>query len=344
MAVLASLFGNAPEQQGQDSDKLLNLFWNRTELKKEFANLRKEQYRLGDKIKLQEGEIARATRKLANLESLLMNPEWACNAVVHYQLRGLAQRCENKLAKYAEQLKQQCESKRRNSVLVSWNDERLRQRARVEKRLAEIQQDMRGLQHRLQDEESRVNSMIGILKIFRRHSSNAQLDILRHKLAIAANDESKLLAKIESINNQRPPDNAGLDAQSKRAINFLIVAFAQHLFLQLGGSDFAVTVKETMGRGVEAVKYGDEIECNQMLERIAQKAKILKKTKDIGEELQKRAELLAERASFAGEQEIVPAASSVAAIFTFAADGSVAEVKGNILGENYWGIARVLSR
>lgn len=344
MAVLASFFGNTSEQQSQDGDKLLHLFWNRTELKKEFASLRKEQYRLRDKIKTQEGEISRAVRKLANLESLLMNPEFACNALVHYQLRGLGERCENRLAKFAEQLKQKHENKKRNQVLAAWNEERMRQRKQVEGRLANLKLEAKQVADRLQAEEARLDAMLGILKLFKRRSINAKLDNLRRKLDLAARDESDLQAKIQSIANQRPPDHSGLDVATKRIINFKIIAFAQQLFMQLGGAEFAVMVKDTMGRSVEAVNFGSDLECNQLLERIRVKSEALAKRAENADELEIRTDLIGARASFGNDQEVVPAPSSVATVFAFDKDGEVVELKGNLLGENYWGIAKVLSR
>jgi hypothetical protein len=100
---LAAIFGNSGEK-AQDSEKLLHLYWNRAELKKQFAGMRKEQYRLKDKIKQQEGASARLQQKLDHLEALLIDPEWAGNAVVFYQLRGLALHCQRKLSKFSEQL------------------------------------------------------------------------------------------------------------------------------------------------------------------------------------------------------------------------------------------------
>ena len=111
MSSLTAIFGNSAEKT-QDSDKLMDLYWNRAELKKEFAGMRKEQWRLKDLVKEQEGATARLQQKLDYLESLLVDPEWAHNDVVYYQLRGLARKCERKLARFAEQLKQQREQKK----------------------------------------------------------------------------------------------------------------------------------------------------------------------------------------------------------------------------------------
>jgi len=50
LSSLAAIFGNSPDKS-QDSEKLLDLYWNRAALKKKFAGMRKEQFRLQDKIK-----------------------------------------------------------------------------------------------------------------------------------------------------------------------------------------------------------------------------------------------------------------------------------------------------
>ena len=123
MSSLTAIFGNS-EEKTEDSDKLMELYWNRAELKKEFAGMRKEQFRLQDRIKQHEGATARLQQKLDHLEDLLVDPDWAHNVVVFYQLRGLGERCERKLARFAEQLKQQREQKKHNSLLVDWNEER----------------------------------------------------------------------------------------------------------------------------------------------------------------------------------------------------------------------------
>ena len=115
MSMSTAIFGNT-EDKSQDSEKLLNLYWNRAELKKEFAGMRKEQFKLQDRIKQQKGATARLQQKLDYLEELLVDPQWVHNVMVFYQLRSLALRCERKLAKFAEQLKQQREQKQHNNV------------------------------------------------------------------------------------------------------------------------------------------------------------------------------------------------------------------------------------
>lgn len=342
MAVLASLFGQAPEQS-QDGDKLLHLFWNRTELKKEFARMRKEQYRLRDKIKHQESKMALEGKRLSNLENLLMNPDWARNALAYYQLRGLAQRCENKLGKFAEQLKQQFESGYRNRVLIAWNDDRTRQRKLLERKLADVHQGALEIEGRLRLKEAEMQSLRGVFNYFKRRDLAAAIEVLRHKLANAKQDEVALFANIQIVNNQRPPDSLGLDVETKRSINYQIIAFAQLLYLQLGAGEFARTVKETMDHSVEGMDYGSAEDCEELIARTQEQAAAMEKA-DFTENFEQRAELIAKDSRFSSKKDVVPTAGSVSTLYVFVDKGPIADSKVNLLGENFWGISKALAR
>ena len=117
MSSLAALL-RTNSDKSQDDEKLLDLYWNRNELKKEFADLRSEKFRLQDKIKQQDGALARLQQKLDHLEEMLIDPEWGRNALVFYQLRGMGIRCQRKLACFAEQLKQQREQRQQSQIMA----------------------------------------------------------------------------------------------------------------------------------------------------------------------------------------------------------------------------------
>lgn len=343
MAVLAGIFGGSQEQS-QDSEKLLHLYWNRAELKKEFAALRKEQFRLRDLVKQQQGETARMQQKLEHLESLLIDPEWADNVLVHYQLRGLATSCERKVAMFAEQLKQQRELKLHNRQLVAWNDERTRERRVVEGSILETRNSVMELEDRLQHEKSKLMAMTGFLKIFRRRAVTLMLDTLREEIAAKQQAEAELVEEIQRIKNRKPPENQGLDMPTKRSINCMILAYAQQLFLHCGDGDFAGLVKEAAEKGVGAVRYGSKLDCEQLLNRIRKRAEFMERSNDVAAVLQKRAQLIGENARFRNEEEAVPVATSVDVVYEIDSSGCVETRKGNLLGENYWSIARHLSR
>ena len=81
MASLTAIFGNSDGDPG-DSDKLLELYKNRAELKKDFDSLRDDTQKLHAQIKDQVGETARLQQKLEHLEDLLLDPDLAVSPLV----------------------------------------------------------------------------------------------------------------------------------------------------------------------------------------------------------------------------------------------------------------------
>ena len=70
--ILAKNLSSKPESD--DEERLLKLFWNRAELKKEFATLRREGEDLKAKLQKQEGVTMRAQQRLEQLEGMLSDP------------------------------------------------------------------------------------------------------------------------------------------------------------------------------------------------------------------------------------------------------------------------------
>jgi hypothetical protein len=340
---LAALFGNS-EEKPQDSEKLMDLYWNRAELKKSFANARKEHYRLQDQIKKQEGATARIQQKLDHLEDLLIDPQWAHNVVVFYQLRGLARRCERRLATFAEQLKQQREKKQQEEVQAEWESKLAEEVAQVEEQLLVRRHVMQQLEEQLSTEQDQLDSMSIFAKIFKGRSVKANVRDLEHQLEAARAEEDSLNAELTSIGGRAPPESKGLDVASKRSINVMILAFAQQLYLQFGDGDFAALVKESGEKSVGATNYGNQHECAQILQRMDERSEIMEKDMDFADILRKRATLISKKAEFHNKTDVVPMSASTTTLFDIDEEGLVQEKQVNILGENYFAIAKVLSR
>src|SRR5210317_479291 len=81
VAGLTDIF-KTEQEADEGPDKLVGLFRNRVELKKEFAALRNEKYQLQDRVKEHRGSIERVEQRLEHLEALLLDPEWVHNVVV----------------------------------------------------------------------------------------------------------------------------------------------------------------------------------------------------------------------------------------------------------------------
>ena len=345
MTSLTAIFGNSDAKPDEaESEKLLQLYWNRAELKKEFAELRNEQFRLKDRVKHQEGVAARFQQKLDHLEQLLLDPEWVYNVIIYYQLRRLNLRCQGKLEKFAEQLKQQREQKQHSRLLQTWNENRASEAAEVEKRIGEHRMQLQLLEDRLQSERYRLSTMNGFMKLFRRRSLMASLDKIALSIDAAQQEEQALLLEFDAIQNREPPDTQGLDISTKRLINCMILAFAQHLYLHFSADGIAGMAKEASEKSVGAINYGARQECDEIIERVARLCDSFDKAADFADVLQQRAKLIAEKAVFRSDDDAAPTSASVATVYAINDKGAVREADANLLGENYWHLTNILSR
>ena len=341
---LTAIFGNTQEKPDEESEKLLNLYWNRAELKKEFANLRSEQFRLKDCIKRQEGSTARIQQKLEHLEQLLLDPEWVYNVVTYYQLQALNLRCKSKLAKFAEQLKQQREQKQNNQLLVGWNEKRAAESAEIETQIGEKRMQVQLLEEQLQSERQRLVSMSGFLRIFRRRSITASLDDLAESIHSAQATEEQLLLQYDEVQKRQVPGTQGLDIPIKRSINCMILAFAQQLYLHFGRDGVAGMAKEAGEKSVGAINYGSKADCDRVIARVIKRIETFEKESDFAEILRQRAKLIAENALYQNDDEAVPTSGSVATVYEISENGVIRTRDANLLGQDYWSIAGILSR
>ncbi len=343
MTSLTGLFKAEPEET-QDNDKLVDLFRNRAELKKEFAALRNEKYQLQDRVKQHEGATARVQQKMDHLESLLLDREWVHNVVAFYQLRRLAAHCNVKLSKFAEQLKQQKEQRTHGQALNEWNEQRDQQAAAIENEVGEQRLQTQLLEDQLQAQRNKLLAMNGIAKMLRKNNLEAEIDEIAARIELDQAKESELLQSLEKVHNLELPDHEGLDAASKRTINFMILSFVQQLYLHFEEDGLAAMAKEASEKSVGAVNYGTKYECNEIIERIEKRWDSMKSVTEFADVLQKRAKLIADNAVFRSNDDVVPTSGTVATVYSIDLNGVVRKKDANLLGDNYFGVAKVLSR
>jgi hypothetical protein len=340
---LTGLFKAEPED-AQDNDKLVDLFRNRAELKKEFAALRNEKYQLQDRVKAHEGSTARVQQKMDHLESLLLDREWVHNVVAFYQLRRMAAHCNAKLARFAEQLKQQREQRVQGKVLEEWDQQQGGRIAEIESAIGEHRLQTQLLEDQLQAERHKLTTMSGVSKIFRGKGREAELEELAARIEEDQAKEHEMLQCLETVHNTGPPDHEGLDTATKRSINLMILSFAQQLYLHFEEDNLAAMAKEASEKSVGAIKYGTKYECDEIIQRIEDRWDSMESVTDYADVLQKRAQFIAQHAMFRSDEDVIPAPGTAATIYLIDANGVVKEKDANLIGDNYFGIAKVLSR
>lgn len=343
MTGLTGLF-KAPVEEVDNSDKLVDLFRNRVELKKEFAELRNEKYQLLDRIKQHEGATARVQQKMDHLESLLLDREWVHNVVAFYQLRRLAAHCNVKLARFAEQLKQQREQKIHSKVLVEWDAARNAEAAVLEKQISEHRLQVQLLEDQLLAARHDLATMGGVGKILKGKQHQQSIDEIVANIEAGERREEAYLQSLDEIHKREAPAHSGLDVAAKRSINFMILSYAQHLYLHFEEDNLAAMAKEASEKSVGAVNYGNKQDCDRLIKRLESRWGLVESSTEYTKVLQKRAKKIAEHAMFRSDDDVVPSPGTVATVFMIDANGVIREKDANILGDNYFGIAKVLSR
>lgn len=343
MTSLTGIFKAAPDEV-QDNDKLVDLFRNRAELKKEFAALRDEKYQLQDRVKQHEGATARVQQKMDHLENLLLDREWVHNVVAFYQLRRLAAHCNAKLGRFAEQLKQQREQRINGKAVDAWKAQRDEKAVGIERQIGEHRLQTQLLEDQFQALRHKLATMSGVAKLFRSNKLEAEIADIAARIDAGQEEEFEFLNTLDGIHNMVPPDHEGLDYKTKRSINFMILAFSQHLYLHFEEDDLAAMAKEANEKSVGAINYGTKYECDEIIERIEKRWDSMESVTDFADDMQKRANLIAEHAVFRNDDDVVPAPGSVATVFAIDTNGVVKAKDVNLLGDNYFGIAKILSR
>lgn len=343
MASLSGIF-RADTDNVQENDKLVDLFKNRAGLKKEFAGLREEKYQLQQRIKQHEGNTARVQQKLDHVENLLLDREWVYNVVAFYQLRRLALHCATKLARFAEQIKQQHEQKIQNKVLSAWQAKQDSHAADIAAEIGRLRLQVQSQEDRLQKQRHYMLTMSGIARLFKGRKQQACVAEIETAIASDQALALELNNKFASVREVAPPDHVGLDVPTKRSINILILAFAQQLYLHFEQDGLVELAKEANEKSVGAVNYGSKYECDQIMSRIENRWDTMESVAGYADVLQKRAKLIGDGAVFRADDEVVPAPGSTAAVYDIAANGVVRESHANILGSNYFSIAKILSR
>jgi hypothetical protein len=327
-----------------ESDKLVDLFRNRIELKKEFAALRAEKYELEDAINRHLQNVARVEQKLGHLEGLLLDPDWVHNIAAFYQLRAVSDRCHNQLKLFAEQLKQKREEQQYSKLLSDWQRRRSEKAAETDEKIKQHQVLLQHLEDDLERARQRLATMSMLAKLFRGRSAAQEIDDIIIRIESEHRLEADLLSEQQAIEKMRPPGREGLDLTSKRQINFQILAFAQYLYLKYERDNLARLAKEASEKTAGAIRYGDKASCEQIMMLIEESAGDDDPDEGFAGKLAERASLVARQAAFRHDEDVVPVPASVSSVFDIDNEGTVAERQVAILAENYFGVGRVLIR
>lgn len=346
LAVLAPPWSHGRREP--DDEQLLRLFWNRAELKKELARLRREREKLIDQVRQQEGVNMRTQQRLEQLENLLADPLQAANAAVYYQLRGVWALARRRLQRLARELTDRQQDREEQHARLQFERQRDAEVAQVEEKIAAHAGRARTIEADLVAARSDLQRLRGFWNYLRRRRTMDQLEAIRAALDGVEAQMGRLAAERRQRELDEPPAFAGLSLEGRRNINLAVIALAQQLLVELAENNVAGLAREASVRPLAEVAYGDVAACRALGRNIEAIVKRLESSETVNSQMRCRAAWLYRQAQYRRDGDTVPAAGSLGSIpvqmretgETRPADSR--EIPVDVLVDEYWDLHAAL--
>jgi predicted nuclease with TOPRIM domain len=330
-----------------DEERLLQLFWNRAELKKELNRLQLEHHALLEEIKKQESAVMRADERLEQLQRYLGDPEVAMHALAYYQLRSLWHACAEKLERFAQQLFKQQQERERRRQLIEFDQTRRRLLAELDPRLATARSQAETLEAQLKLMESELAALRGFWNYFRRKRLDEEIQTTRANWDVAATRVTDLSDDYAEIEDRQAAPLDDLSTDGKRVVNTAVIAYAQQLVSQLSHGGLALLAKETTSKPVFDMRYGSREDCVRLMSLLRDARNVLQRDNDDLAGLKERTDALRSAAAYRGDSDTIPLTDSIGTLSapSIPVSGleSVNRAGGiNVLVDDYWSVYAAL--
>ncbi len=321
-----------------EQERLLKLFWNRAELKKELQSLDDQLHNLRNKLKQQENANTRLQQQLEQLEVLLGSPERGLDALVHFGLKALWRACREQLEKFAAELKRERQDAQRKQQLAEFQQDRSERLKVADERLRQAQEVADAERGRLEERERRLGQLQRFWHYFKRRELTAEILGQRERCVAADHHLGEMREAHRTIEKEPWPEFPGLTIEGRRLVNLAVIAYAQHLFARLAVSGLAMDARLANNRSVESAKHGNLDACLARLREIAQALALVNAQDGLAADIKKRGEKMAPTSTWRNANETVPQPASLPP----AATGGVPDA--NVLVDDYWDVYKVLLR
>jgi hypothetical protein len=335
--VLGSLPLTGNNRAAEQEERVLDLFRNRIELKKAYIALQAELQNYRDRLKQQEGTLARAQECMEALETRLTQPESGATTLVYYQLRHFWNGGMQLLERFVDERRIQRESLEREQFQRGAQLEGIRRMATVDAALNLASATAGSARATVQELGLLLQRSGSWWQYFKRRDLRRRIAVATGQAAIADMELNTVVAEREALAATAEPEFPGLSLASKRSINSLAIAYAHVLQARLSDSPvFEAASKAIRLREPPDGDYGDFNACRQMMKEIQRARAVLVPGESLREELQSVLQRLADKSRYATEDSSVPEVDALL--------GSDAAAGTRALKENYWQVSKLLLR
>jgi hypothetical protein len=333
-------------RQPEQDERLLQLFWNRAELKKELTRLQDERLKLLEQIRNQETATARAKEHVQVLEEYLGNPEIAVHALVYFQLRAVWRAAGARLGRFAEQLRQQQTDREQRRQVIEFDQTRRRELADFDRRIHDARSRADMLEAQIKLMEAKLAAMRRFWNYFRRRRLAEEIETERAQWDEAATLVTDLSDDRTNLEETPPPEFPGISVDGRRVVNTAVIAYAQQLVAALAAGGLAMLAKETTSKRLFDVRYGSPTDCARLMTLLRDALAMLK---DEGENLtglKERTDAVRATASYRSDADTVPLTDSIGTLPMATAPVSGLETANragvNVLVDDYWDLYQSL--
>ena len=333
-------------RQPEQDERLLQLFWNRAELKKELTRLQDERIKLLEQIRNQETATARAKEHVQVLEEYLGNPEIAVHALVYFQLRAVWRTAAARVARFAAQLKQQQTDREQRRQVIEFDQTRRRELADFDRRIHDARSRADMLEAQLKLMDAKLAAMRGFWNYFRRRHLMEEIEAERSQWDQAVMLVTDLSDDRANLEETPPPDFLGISIDGRRVVNTAVIAYAQQLVTVLSAGGLAMLAKETTSKRLFDVRYGSPTECARLMTLLRDALATLKDDNENLGGLKERTDAVRSEASYRSDADTVPLTDSIGTLPMPTAPVSGLETANragvNVLVDDYWDLYQSL--
>lgn len=331
-----------------ETERVVELFRNRAEIKKAYSAAQQELHRLTDRLKQQEGATVRVQELLEALEQRLASPETAPATVVFYQLRGLWETGRRLIEQQLAALARQHEEGERRLHFAESNRRRFARRQQVEAELREREAGAAAARQGVAALAARRGRLVRIWHWFERRRVDAALAAARSASAAADAALAEARSACEVLAAEEAADFPGLSLEARRAINLAAIACAEVLCARLAGTTLVARARDSVMRREATDDYGTRQECERLMTEIARARELLAEPTGLAQALGTQLGRLKTVARYRAGSDTVPVPESIGAIEV---EVPVQRKRGaeparvpNVLAEDTWDLFRVLLR
>ena len=329
-----------------EDHRVLALFRKRAELKKAYAGLQEEIYRLKDRVKQQEGATQRVQEMLGALETRLSISESGYPALVFYQLRRFWQCGRELIEQFVADLARQQDERERRAHFAEHNRRQFARRHAIEANLRAAETRATQARSQLVELQRQRNRLTRIWHYFKRRNVDQKIGAARIGMSSTELELEAARAAAEELAGQAQPEFPGLSVEARRAINLAAVACAEVLCARLVKTPLVTLAREATARREVSDEYGTPAECERLMQEIARGLARIQVRANLAQEVKVRSDRLKQIARYRSAADTSPTSESVAF-----SEGDVigGEMLGagrmpNVLAEDTWDLFRILLR